>query len=56
VHFFVLKLIIQKEIFFIWQASTVLGNPTQIEKIGETFIPYQVFKDYLRGLAESTFR
>ncbi|CRK92432.1 CLUMA_CG005999, isoform B, partial [Clunio marinus] len=36
--------------------TTVLGNPTKIEKIGDTFIPYQVFKDYLRGLAESTFR
>ncbi|XP_031617589.1 uncharacterized protein LOC116337292 isoform X2 [Contarinia nasturtii] len=36
--------------------STVLGQPTKIEKIGDTFIPYQVFKDYLRGLAESSFR
>lgn len=34
----------------------MLGTPTKVEKIGETFIPYQVFKDYLRGLAESTFR
>ncbi|XP_055299978.1 uncharacterized protein LOC129567289 isoform X2 [Sitodiplosis mosellana] len=36
--------------------GTVLGQPTKVEKIGETFIPYQVFKDYLRGLAESSFR
>lgn len=36
--------------------GTVLGQPNKLEKIGETFIPYQVFKDYLRGLAESTFR
>jgi hypothetical protein len=36
--------------------STVLGQPTKIERIGDTFIPYTVFKDYLRGLAESTFR
>jgi len=33
-----------------------LGQPHRVEKIGETFIPFQVFKDYLRGLAESTFR
>lgn len=33
-----------------------MGNPTKIERIGDTFIPYQVFKDYLRGLAESSFR
>jgi len=36
--------------------GTVLGQPLKIEKIGETFIPYQVFKDYIRGLSESTFR
>ena len=46
--------------FFVWkisfQGATVLGNPTKVDKIGETFIPYQVFKDCLRGLADSTFR
>uniref|UniRef100_A0A1L8E5S5 Putative muscle system process n=1 Tax=Nyssomyia neivai TaxID=330878 RepID=A0A1L8E5S5_9DIPT len=36
--------------------GTVLGAPHKVEKIGETFIPFQVFKDYVRGLAESTFR
>lgn len=36
--------------------ATILGQPTKIEKIGETFIPYQIFKDYIRGLSESTFR
>ncbi|XP_063704558.1 uncharacterized protein LOC134833978 [Culicoides brevitarsis] len=36
--------------------TTVLGKPQKKQKIGETFIPYQVFKDYVRGLAESTFR
>ncbi|CAG9802562.1 unnamed protein product [Chironomus riparius] len=35
---------------------SILGSPTKVEKIGETFIPYQVFKDYLRGLADSSFR
>lgn len=44
---------------WIWnlkQGGTVLGQPTRVERIGDTFIPFQVFKDYLRGLAESTFR
>lgn len=36
--------------------TTVLGRPQKKQKIGETFIPFQVFKDYVRGLAESTFR
>jgi hypothetical protein len=36
--------------------NTVLGQPQRVEKIGETFIPYTVYKDYLRGLSESTFR
>ncbi|KAJ6637084.1 Desumoylating isopeptidase 1 [Pseudolycoriella hygida] len=43
-------------LFFSLQGGTVLGQPLKIEKIGETFIPYQVFKDYIRGLSESTFR
>ena len=42
--------------FLCFQGTTVLGNPTKVEQIGDTFIPYQVFKDYLRGLAESSFR
>lgn len=33
-----------------------MGQPQRVEKIGETFIPYQVFKDYVRGLAEGSFR
>jgi len=36
--------------------TTLLGGPLRAEKIGSTFIPYQVFKDYIRGLSESTFR
>lgn len=47
---------IELKVIFFFQGTTVLGNPTKIETIGDTFIPYQVFKDYLRGLAESTFR
>lgn len=34
----------------------MLGKPQKIEQIGETFIPYSVFKDYVRGLSEGTFR
>lgn len=41
---------------FHFQGGTVLGQPARVEKIGETFIPYQVFKDYLRGLADSKYR
>lgn len=34
----------------------MLGQPLRKEVIGETFIPQAVFSDYVRGLAESTFR
>lgn len=34
----------------------MLGKPQKIEQIGDTYIPYAVFKDYVRGLAEGTFR
>lgn len=34
----------------------MLGQPQKVEEIGETYIPYPVFKDYVRGLAESSFR
>jgi hypothetical protein len=37
------------------QGSTVLGDPNQPLKLGETFIPYQVFADYVFGLGETTF-
>lgn len=36
--------------------GTVLRQPNKVEIIGETFIPFQVFKEYIRGLAESSFR
>ncbi|XP_055531305.1 uncharacterized protein LOC129722091 [Wyeomyia smithii] len=36
--------------------NTVLGQPLKKEVIGQTFIPLPVFTDYVRGLAESTFR
>lgn len=34
----------------------MLGKPQKVEQIGDTYIPYQVFRDYVRGLAESAFR
>lgn len=36
--------------------ATVLGQPLRKQVIGQTFIPQAVFSDYVRGLAESTFR
>ncbi|XP_059475230.1 uncharacterized protein LOC132196525 isoform X2 [Neocloeon triangulifer] len=36
--------------------STVLGEPDRVVNLGDTFIPYQVFLDYVLGLGESTFR
>jgi hypothetical protein len=38
------------------QCGTVLGEPNRVVNLGETFIPYQVFLDYVLGLGESTFR
>ncbi|XP_058811176.1 uncharacterized protein LOC131676066, partial [Topomyia yanbarensis] len=36
--------------------NTILGQPQRKQVIGQTFIPLPVFTDYVRGLAESTFR
>ncbi|XP_063240536.1 uncharacterized protein LOC134541218 isoform X2 [Bacillus rossius redtenbacheri] len=36
--------------------GTVLGQPTRIVELGDTFIPYPVFLDYLFGLGETNFR
>ena len=41
---------------FFLQCGTVLGEPNRVVNLGETFIPYQVFLDYVLGLGESTFR
>ncbi|KAM3960612.1 uncharacterized protein ACR2FA_005353 isoform 2-T5 [Aphomia sociella] len=35
--------------------STQLGQPRQVERLGETFVPFQVFVDYIQGLATSTY-
>lgn len=35
--------------------GTILGEPEQVLNLGETFIPYQVFLEYVLGLGETTF-
>ncbi|XP_053607189.1 uncharacterized protein LOC128673408 isoform X2 [Plodia interpunctella] len=35
--------------------STQLGPPHQTERLGQTFVPFQVFADYLQGLATTTY-
>ncbi|XP_043240827.1 uncharacterized protein LOC122391203 isoform X8 [Amphibalanus amphitrite] len=35
--------------------GTILGEPTRVERIGETEVPYQLFLEYVFGLGESTF-
>ncbi|KAK3588774.1 hypothetical protein CHS0354_003010 [Potamilus streckersoni] len=36
--------------------GTILGNPTKIEHLGKTQVPYEMFVDYLRELSVTTFR
>nr|CAD7265281.1 unnamed protein product [Timema shepardi] len=35
--------------------GTVLGAPHRVVELGETFIPFQVFQDYVFGLGSTTF-
>ncbi|KAG6462146.1 hypothetical protein O3G_MSEX013089, partial [Manduca sexta] len=35
--------------------ATQLGAPHKVERLGETFVPFQVFVDYLQGLATTTY-
>ncbi|CAH2036871.1 unnamed protein product, partial [Iphiclides podalirius] len=35
--------------------STQLGAPHQVERLGNTFVPFQVFVDYMQGLATTTY-
>ncbi|XP_050466445.1 uncharacterized protein LOC126859339 isoform X3 [Cataglyphis hispanica] len=35
--------------------STELGEPQRVEKLGETYLPYTVFLEYINGLGTSTF-
>ncbi|XP_011302527.1 uncharacterized protein [Fopius arisanus] len=35
--------------------GTVLGEPERVEKLGDTFLPYSVFLEYINGLGTSKF-
>ncbi|XP_043280781.1 uncharacterized protein [Venturia canescens] len=35
--------------------GTVLGEPLRIEKLGETYLPYSIFLEYINGLGSSKF-
>ncbi|CAH0397691.1 unnamed protein product [Chilo suppressalis] len=35
--------------------GTQLGPPHQVERLGQTFVPFQVFVDYIQGLATTTY-
>ncbi|XP_039306532.1 uncharacterized protein LOC105207465 isoform X2 [Solenopsis invicta] len=35
--------------------GTELGEPQRVEKLGETYLPYSVFLEYINGLGTSTF-
>ncbi|VVC90073.1 uncharacterized protein LOC126978780 isoform X2 [Leptidea sinapis] len=35
--------------------STSLGAPQQVEKLGTTFVPFQIFNDYIQGLGTTTY-
>ncbi|XP_076162718.1 uncharacterized protein LOC143144312 isoform X3 [Ptiloglossa arizonensis] len=35
--------------------STVLGKPNKVEKIGDTYLPYTIFWEYIEGLRTSKF-
>lgn len=35
--------------------GTQLGQPHRVERLGETFVPFQVFVDYIQGLATTTY-
>ncbi|XP_029175995.1 uncharacterized protein LOC114944298 isoform X2 [Nylanderia fulva] len=35
--------------------GTELGEPQRVEKLGETYLPYTVFLEYINGLGTSTF-
>lgn len=40
---------------FYFQGGTVLGEPQRVEKLGDTFLPYSVFLEYINGLGTSKF-
>ncbi len=41
--------------FFLLQRTTLLGEPTRIELLGHTEVPYPVFLDYIIALGDGAF-
>ena len=41
---------------FNFQGGSVLGQPSRVETLGETQLPYSVFLDYVLSLGENKFR
>ena len=39
-----------------FQGASVLGQPSRVERLGETQLPYSVFLDYVLSLGENKFR
>ncbi|KAJ0177512.1 hypothetical protein K1T71_007521 [Dendrolimus kikuchii] len=35
--------------------GTQLGQPHRVERLGDTFVPFEVFVDYIQGLATTTY-
>ena len=42
--------------FLLLQCGTILGEPDEIQDMGATQIPEDVFQQYLIGLSEKDFR
>ncbi|KAG5305556.1 DESI1 isopeptidase, partial [Acromyrmex insinuator] len=42
-------------VLFLPQGGTELRDPQRVEKLGETYLPYSVFLEYINGLGTSTF-
>ena len=41
---------------YLWQGHTIMGEPDAKENLGETEVPYEIFINYLRDLALSSYR
>jgi hypothetical protein len=46
---------IKIKLYVLVQGGTQLGAPHQVEQLGRTFVPFQIFIDYLQGLATSNY-
>ena len=41
---------------YLWQGHTIMGEPDAKENLGDTEVPYEIFINYLRDLAVSSYR